>query len=172
MTEEHERRFLFMTVLFSMLFVSFAYVALMPRVNATEPTVPEKSLLILNSVAGFNMTAYTPSLRTYEQNSFLSVSQEEADFTLSSSQGSLRTRCSFVDNHLRQIFISEVSGSPMLNQPVTDAVGMAEGFLERYRSYTGISFYGELKSMLGSVGVGENMTKTVGNVRLEVSVVN
>jgi hypothetical protein len=93
---------------------------------------PEKSLLVLNDVAGFNVTAYTANLKAQQQDRFMSLPQEEADFVLTSSKGKLRARCSFVDNHLRQIFISDLSGSPSLNQPAADALGSAKGFLERY----------------------------------------
>jgi len=43
--------------------------------------------------------------------------------------------------------------------------------LERYQSYTSDPVYGELKSMLDAVNIGENVTKTEGNVQLKVSVI-
>ena len=118
------------------------------------------------------MTAYTPFLQSEETSQFLSSTQEEADFTLRSSTGKLRARCTFVGNHLRQIFVSDLSGEPSLNQLSADAVGNAKGFLERYQSYTSDSFYGKLKSMLGEVSAGENVTKTEGNVQLKVSTID
>ncbi len=170
MVENFKQRLLLTVVFAALLLVSSACAALTPVAHAAEPTAPEKSLVILNDVAGFNMTAYTANLKASERNSFLSLPQEEADFSLTSSQGRLRAKCSFVDNHLRQIFISDLNGSPSLNQPAADAVGNAKDFLERYQGYTGVSFYGELESMLDTVNVGENVTKTEGNVQLKVSV--
>lgn len=166
------RKLLFMTVFLSILLSSSAYASFIPRVHAAEQTTPEKSLMVLSDVAGFNVTAYTATLKAQQQDRFMSLPQEETDFVLTSNQGKLRARCSFVNDHLRQIFINDLNGSPSLNQPATDALGNAKGFLERYQGYTGVSFYGELKSMLDNVNVGENVTKTAGNVKLTVSVIN
>ncbi len=172
MNKNTKRKLLFTTIFMSMLMISITYAFLTPNAYAAQPTAPEKSLAVLNDVAGFNMTAYAAALNTDRQNQYLSSPQEEADFRLSSPQGSLRATCSFVQDRLHQIFISDLSGSPHLNQPAADAVGMAKGFLQRYQSCTEASFYGDLKSMLDTVNAGENVTKTVGNVKLTVSNLN
>ena len=158
-------------VLVSVLLILTAFVSFMPSVHGAEPTITEKSLLILEEVAGFNMTAYTPSLMAAEQDAFLTLPQEEADLILTSSQGRLRASCSFVDGRLRRIFISDVAGEVSLKQPAADALASATGFLERYQSYTSDAFYGELRSMLDAVSAGENDTETEGSVQLKVSVV-
>lgn len=165
------RKLLLITIFLAALLSLSAYASQVPNAHAAEVTAPEKSLSILNDVAGFNMTAYTPFLQSDETSQFLSSTQKEADFTLMSSTGKLRVRCSFIGDHLRQIFISDLSGEPSLDEPTVDALANAKGFLERYQSYTSDSFYGELKSMLDAVNIGENVTKTEGNVQLKVSVV-
>ncbi len=162
---------LIIVILSALLFLT-ACISSMPSVQGAEPTITEKSMDILNLVAGFNVTECTSSLRASEQNSFLTLTQRETDFTLISSQGKLRARCSFVNGNLRQIFISDLNGAPSLNQPATDTLANAKGFLERYQSYTGASFYGELKSMLDAVNICENFTKTVANVKLTASIIN
>ncbi len=162
---------MFITILVSAFLISSTYALLIPCVHAAEPTTAEKSLEILASVADFDMTEYTPRLTAQDQNSHLTLPQEETDFTLTSSQGKLRARLSFTNGHLRKIYVSDVSGELSLNQPTADVVGSAEGFLERYQSYTGASLYGELKAMLGSVTTDKNVTKTDKNVQLEVSVI-
>ena len=55
-----------------------------------------------------------------------------------------------------------------MKQPDTNTRDMAEGLLERYRNYTGDSFYNELASMLNGVNAKVNITKSTGNIKLEV----
>jgi hypothetical protein len=45
---------------------------------------------------------------------------------------------------------------------------MAKGFLQRYQNYAGDSFYGELASTLYNIDVSTNVTKSAGNIKLEV----
>jgi hypothetical protein len=52
---------------------------------------------------------------------------------------------------------------------VIDVPKTAKVFLEDYQGYSGNSFYGDLASMLADVDVNENLTKTVGNVKFEVT---
>ncbi len=172
MIKKIKPRFLLSITLLTALLISFSLASLVPNANAAQQAAPEKSLVILNDVAGLNITAYAAALSTDRQNQYLGSPQEEADFRLSSPQGSLRATCSFVNGNLHQIFVSDISGSPSLNQPAADAVGMAKGFLQRYQSYTGESFYGDLEFMLGNVKAGENVTKIAGNMKLAVSVID
>ena len=165
-----KHKLLLLTVFLFVLLVSGVCGSFVPNVHAAESTTPAKALTILNDVAGFNMAAYTPSLRASEQKSFLTLPEEEADFALSSSQGKLRARCSFVSNRLHQIYVSDPSGQLSLKYQAANIVDDARGFMQRYQGYTGDSFYGGLESMLDTVSTNENVTKSAGNVQLEVSV--
>jgi len=162
---------MFITTIILAFLISNAYVLLFPTVLAAESTTVEESLEILASVADLNMAAYTPKLTAHERNSYLTLPQEEADFSLTSSQGELRARFSFTNGHLRKIYVSDVNGALSLNQPAADTIGNAKGFLERYQNYTGVPLYGELKAMLDGVDADKNVTKTDGNVQLQVSVI-
>ena len=112
MMKKIKPRFLLSITLLTALLISFSLASLVPNAYAAQPTAPEKSLAVLNDVAGFNMTAYTTSLNPDKQNQYLGSPQEEADFRLSSPRGSLRASCSFVNGNLHEIFISDYNGSP------------------------------------------------------------
>jgi hypothetical protein len=160
------------TTILLILLSSIAYATLTPNAHAAEITTQEKSLALLDSLVGLNVSAYTVALNTQLDNQFLSLPQKEADLSLTSSQGSLRARCSFVNNTLRQIYISDYSGTISLKQPIKNTLEMAQSFLDRYRQYTSDSFYSELKSTIDAIDVSKNTTKTEGNIKLEVSVFN
>jgi len=172
MTKNPKRKLLFITVFLMMLLSSSAYTTFIPKVHAAELTTQEKAMSILDDVVGLNVTAYTTRLSSDMTNEFWGLPQKEADFRLTSNQGGLRTRCSFINNRLHQIYISDYSGSPSLTQPISNEVDMAKGFLQRYQNYAGDPFYGELGQMLDTVSTSQNVTKTMGNVELEVSVFN
>jgi hypothetical protein len=74
-----------------------------------------------------------------------------------------------VSNNLRRIYLSDFEGKFSVEQPAADTGEMAKGLLERYRTHVGDSFYGELASMLDNVDVTKNITKSAGNIRLEVN---
>jgi hypothetical protein len=172
MIKHVKKHFLLSTLLFSLLLISCLYSSLVTPVYAAEPTAPEKAMVVLNDVVGLNVTAYTVHLNAHRDTEFWGLPQEEADFSFTSNQGKVRMRCSFVNNRLRQIYTSDYNGSLSLKQPTFKTLDMAKGFLERYQNYSGDSFYGKLRSMLDTVSTNENITQTIGNVELEVSVLN
>jgi len=169
---KNSKRLLLTTIFLTTLLSLSAYASQVPNAHAAEMTTQEKSLSILEEVAGFNMTAYAPFLQAEATSQFLSATREEADFRLTSGQGSLRAACSFIHGKLHRIFISDYSGLVSLKQPSTDAVSMAKDFMQNYQSYTGASLYGNLNSMLDAVDADKNVTKTEGNVKLEISNLN
>jgi hypothetical protein len=54
-------------------------------------------------------------------------------------------------------------------QPDANTVDLAKDLLSNYQRDSGDGAYGEFASMLNSVRAGENVTKVVGDVKLEVS---
>jgi len=168
MTKIVKRIFLVSTVLFSLLLISCIYSSLVLPVYATEPNIQDKTMAILNDVIGLNTEEYATSLNSQLDNQYLSLPQKEADITLASAEGKLRVSSSFVNNNLRQIYLSDFEGKLSVEQPAADTVEMAKGLLERYRNYVGDSFYGELASMLDNVDVTKNTTKSAGNIKLKV----
>ena len=78
----------------------------------------------------------------------------------------------FWDDKLLSFFIYENSQGPRLysKQPVTDLSGAAEGFLQRYQTYTEDSQLSKMKSLLDTVDVNSNTTRRTDDLSLEVEV--
>ena len=78
----------------------------------------------------------------------------------------------FWDEELVMCSFYEVSQGPPLysKQPVTDLSDAASGFLQRYQTHTGDAQLAQMRSVLDTVEVTSNMTKTVDNLSLEVYV--
>ena len=153
---------LLVTFLFSSSCVSF--------VQARQPTVEEKSLQLLDDVADINVAAYSTSLSPLQSDSYFTLTRQTADFILSSDSGNLRVRCSFIGDFLQKIYISDVSGQVRINSRGATVVDDAESFLQRYQAYIQDPFYGNLQSMLDTVGANENITKVAGDIKLDVKV--
>jgi hypothetical protein len=100
----------------------------------------------------------------------LTLSRQTADITLSSDSGNLRVRCSFIGDFLQKIYISDVSGEIKVNRKGVGVVDDAKSFLQRYQAYVQDSFYGNLQSMLDTVSANKNITKVVGDIKLNVKV--
>jgi hypothetical protein len=117
------------------LIVTSAICSFVPYAEAKEMTIQEKSLTALSDVVGINVASYHTSLMPLKTDSFLTLSQQETDFKLTSDQGNLKVRCLFVGERLRQIFISEVTGKTLLNNNANNIIVNAKGFLQRYQTY-------------------------------------
>jgi hypothetical protein len=168
MANNSKRVLLFTMVFLTVLLISSAFASLLPIVNAAEPSVPEKTISILNDVVGINTKEYASLLNSQLDNQYLCLSQKQADIHLVSNQSSLRVSCSFVNNNLRLLYLSDYAGSLSVKHSAIATVNMAKGFLQGYRNYAGDSFYSELASMLDNVDITMNTTKSAGNVKLEV----
>jgi len=151
-------------IIFSVLSSSGSYV------QARQPTIQEKSLYLLDDLAGINLAAYSTSLSPLQPDSYLTLSRQTADFTLSSDSGNLRVRCSFIGDFLQKIYISDISGEVKVNSKGATVVDDAKSFLQRYQAHIQDSFYENLQSMLDGVGANENTTKVAGDIKLDVKV--
>ena len=87
---------------------------------------------------------------------------------LTSAEGRLRVSSSFVNDRVRQIYFSDYEGEFAVEKPAVATIEMAKGLLQRYQTYTGDNFYGGLALMLNDVDVTRNITKTAGNLKLEL----
>jgi hypothetical protein len=167
MAKKTKRKILFVTAILMLMFSS-VYAFLMPKANAEEPTVQDKTLTILKDVVGINTEEYAITSNSQLNKQYNNLPQKEADFNLVSNQSSLRVRCSFVNNMLRQIYLSGYKGELAVEKSATETSDMAKSFLQQYQNYAADSFYGELRSMLYNIDVSTNITKSTGNVKLEV----
>ena len=168
MKKDSKRKLLFLTLLLVVLMVSSAYASLVPIANAAESTVQEKTIDVLNDVVGINIGKYAADSSSQLENNFRNLPQKEVYVTLVSDQGGVRASCSFVNNILRQIYLSDYEGDLALKHPASATADMAKDFLQRYQNYASDSFYGEIASMLDNVDVNTNVTKSARNIKLEV----
>jgi hypothetical protein len=191
MAKENKRKLIFIMVFVMILLSSSTYAVLMPSAHAsTIKSYQTQATSILSNVVELSMDAYPQqvisernsannpaplpptTLSTTNPSSALvsSLPRDEVIFNLTATQSRMRARCSFVNGKLNQISLYNDVGSPVLKQPTTNTLVMAQGFLERYQSFTGNSLYGSLSSMLNNTTLQTNVTKTAGNVMLQATV--
>ena len=160
-----------------LLLSSLAYISLLPITQAAEITNSQRATNLLENVVGLKLNAYatvltsdvTPAVTMGTESLSSGLSHEILNYDLKGSQGSLKAHLSFIDGSLNMLYLSDYENSPPLYQPTTNTIDMAKGFLERYQTYTGNSLYGSLSSTLDIVSLNVNMTKTSGNVKLQIS---
>jgi hypothetical protein len=176
--EKHvKKHFLLSMILFSLMLISCVNSSMASTVTP-ETTVQEKGLTILNEVVGLDLTKYavtTNEVETSQQKSYLGVvPEEDVQYTLSSGDSEIETLNTFVNGKLQRMYVLENEGLPSLVNPLdgANAVEMAKRFLTDYQEYTTDSIYGTLGSMLDNVDADKNMTKTMGNVQLNVSAID
>jgi hypothetical protein len=130
----------------------------------------QQSLSLLNNVVGLNSASYITSLNCDNNESYRSVSQERIEYAVVSNQSSMRVACSFINNNLHQIYMSDWTGPVYLKHQDSTELEMTKGFLQSYQSFSENTFYGILGSMLSDVKPNENTTKIFGNISLKVTV--
>jgi hypothetical protein len=169
--------------LFSTIFVCFIIVTLelngsvvcnaSSQESVEESTAPDKVLTILEEVVGLNMAEYSTDLEFYAQAPFLYydvLPQEDVKYLLGSNESELEVICAFVDEKLRSMNIYINDGSPLTTQPFTTPLEMAKDFLDRYQAHSEESYYSAMRSMLNNIEADKNVTKTVEDIKLEVTV--
>ena len=156
--------------LLSLLLIVCLYLSLASPVCGAEETVQEKGLTILNDVVGFDVAKYSTTSKQYSQDSFVGgLPQQMFCYTLRSNGSEINTVTTFVNEKLQRIHVFEDEDSSQTKKPNTNALEMAETFLDNYRDYTKNSFYEELKSTLTAVDPNRNSTTVVANKKIEVT---
>ena len=156
MNKISKQKLLLITAFLIILIISSIYASLVPVARAAEPSVKDKTVSILNEVVGIDTTSYATILNSQVDSKYLNMPQKEADIILKSGQGRLRVSTSFVNDRLRQIYLSDYGGELSMEKPAIATVEMAKGFLQRYRNYAGESFYGDLETMLNDIDATRN----------------
>ncbi len=151
------------------LLTSMVYVYTLPTAFAAELNVQDKTISVLNDVMGLKTDLYAINQSAQRDSQHISLAQEEANVYLSSSQSKLRVSCSFVNNQLHEIYLSDQEGSLALKQSAANSVEMAKSFLERFQNYTRDSFYGSLSAILNDTNGNLNITKPSDNIQLRVT---
>ena len=164
-------KLLFTTVFILILLSYSAFVSSIASVRAAEPDINDKMMAILNNVVGLNTEDYVVNITSNPDREYRGLLQKDVDATLYSVPNYtwvMDVKAYFVNDNVRMIYISYPE-LPAEYPPADTTVEMAKGLLERYQNYTGVSFYGELASMLDDVDATNNITKSAGNIRLEVN---
>jgi hypothetical protein len=167
----------FATLLVLSLILGF-FVVSIPEINVTKAeysdlTPPEKVLTILEEVVDLDMAKYSTDLEFYAQFPLLYfdvLPQEDVKYVLESNESEIKVICTFVDEKLRSMHIYLNGGFPLTTQPATTPIEMAKDFLERYPTHSDGSYYCTMRSMLDDVEGDKTITKTVENIKLEVTV--
>ena len=99
--------------------------------------------------------------------SFLSggFDSELVTYTLESEKSVLDVTCMIVNNVLTYCTVEPKKGSVISDRPYANLVDAAEGFLEKYQTYTGDNIR-EMKKTLTNVDSTKNMSVTSGNIEL------
>jgi hypothetical protein len=167
------KKVLLITVILSLLFISSAYAVLTPNAHAAEINIQQKGLDVTNNVVGLDLSKYTVTQKediTNHQASYLGlIPQENVKYNMVSDSGELNVLYTFAEGNLQMIQVLENFGKPITNKLPNVAPKMAQDFLSDYKTYTANPLYGELTSTLKNVDAGKNLTKTEGNIVLEVT---
>jgi len=161
---------LFITVLLIALLSSSVYAALIPNVLATDIGLQQKGLEILSDAVGLDLTRYETTVQKHAQNAYFgAVPQENVAYNLESNESKLKLLCTFTGGNIQILHVLEREGTPHTTRTTANVLETAQNFLNSYQSYSENTFYGELAAMLNAAGADRNLTKTSGNVKLEVT---
>ena len=151
--------------------VLFAY---LPTVYLAESSGADEVLVFLEEVVSLDVAKYDVTLLgtsvTYPE--WLGgLAQLTGKYTLESETSKIDVLFKFRNSTLSWCLVRIVEGSPhYLNEPSANIRDLACDFLQKYQDYSGDSELDAMRGMLDVVDVTENSTKTVGNMKLIVSV--
>lgn len=160
---------IFTTVFLALLLLSSVCISLIPNTRAEEVILQDQKISRLNNVVGLDTTKYTTTTQNCPQDFYMDIIPQENILCYSESNTSkVKMLYTFANGNLRMIHVLESDGTQHLTGLANDYYESAENLLSNYQSYTGNTFYTEIKSMLNSVAVGKNSIVTSGNIKLEV----
>ena len=140
-----------------------------PTASAKETSVAETTLTVLSDVAKIDNEHYSINQRSLDDTEYFGVPQKNVEFFYASPDSSFRASCTYVSNQLQELYLSEYDGNISLKQKESNQLDVAKGFLTRFEATTKDSFYGKLAESLNTVTLNQNITKTIGNLKLEIS---
>jgi len=171
------RERLFFTVFLCVLVVTVGVSSLAIPVYSGELTVPEKALAFLEDVVLLDMTEYNATLEihdAYYPDELHGLAQHNVLYILVSDEGELEAAFGFKNESFAHCMLGTL-GSPLYSEPQpANIVDVVKGFLQRYQAYTGdpdfdgVRDFEEMRSILDTVDVTENVTAMSDHVKLEV----
>jgi hypothetical protein len=169
MAKTFKPRFFLLTILLFMLLLSAMH-SFMPTAHASEPTIMEKGVSILSSVAGIDMAKYNVTSKEAPPYQYFDVfSEDNMRCTLESYSSKIDVLCTLAKGKLHILHVLETEGSPSMTKQAQGIAAMAKSFLNDYAGFSGSSLYSDLSLMLNDVEAGKNSTATLGNVKLQVT---
>lgn len=102
----------------------------------------EKAVVFLRDVAGLDMAKYE---LTFSQDS------PNTKYTFESGNNTIDVLCDFRNGVLVACALFPMSGSPLLSQPVTDALTTAKSFVVRYQDFSQASYVQGMRDTLNAV---------------------
>ena len=165
-----EKRLFFATISAFIILSSFCAFRF-PLVQATEMTIQQKGLSVINNVLNVEISNYSVNAKSLKDSYVGAVQQDDISYDLEFCDSRLKILCTYVEGKLLQLWVVEKEGKLALTKTlgVTNAREMAQDFLSSYQEYTEDSLYGELKSALNSVEDNKNQTRVFENAQFEVT---
>jgi hypothetical protein len=153
---------------------SAALFAYLPAAYLTESSDADEVLLFLEEVVRIDVSKYEVTMLgtsvTYPD--WLDgLPQVAGKVSLESETSNLDVLFKFRNGTLSWCLMRVMEGSPhYLDIPSGNIRDAVDDFLQRYQGYSGDSELEAMRNMLDGVEVTDNSTKTVGNLKLTVSV--
>jgi hypothetical protein len=141
------------------------------EVEAAQPTVTQKGLSIINSVAGVDVAKYFVSSNQSKQ--FLNITgtnEQQISYLMQSSNSKINVSCVFSNDKLHMLYVLGSEGSPEMITIITGNVGdKAQNYLSNYATFTQNSLFADLSNSIKNIDVTKNSSVTYSNFKLQVN---
>ena len=134
------KKFSMCLALVAVLLFPIAQISSISAVSTNE----EKAIGFLRDVAGLDMSKYRLT-------DARDIPTAGSKYTFTCDNGTFYVLCSFSEGELIACALFPESGSPLVAQPVTDALTTGRGFVDRYQSYSKASYVQQMRETLNMV---------------------
>jgi hypothetical protein len=141
-------------------------------VQSATLSTQDKALAFITDVFQLDMTKYNATLATYSvdyPNELKGIQQEHVKYDLRASGSHVTAFCQFNNGSLTACSITAMSGSFLYTCQSETNFDMARGILERYQTYAENTNLKQMVDLLQAVSANKNESKTLGNLKLEVT---
>lgn len=145
--------------------------ALTPIVYSLDLSKQEKAATFLGNVVGLDMAKYEVKLMSQMDFSAdaSGVAKSTMLYNLKSQGSTLEVICNFRNNALVSCIVNPLEGTPLLAQPITNALDSAKNLLSAYQSYSKAAYIQPMRAMLNTVTELKPMTIASGDLKLTVT---
>lgn len=136
--------------------------------NAAKREASDRSLVIAE-MTGIDTSKHNIKLDLYRQGMlFNSLPEEIVHYRFESKENTLKVDYNYVEGKLHTLTTS-IDRPPRLNRTMTTNLELAQDFLNKYQTFSGATYYSTMLSMLDDIETDKDTTKTVGNIKLQVT---